>query len=177
MRFSLKTLLAAFALVGATCAALLYPTRLFATVFFSCALFLLLLGIIAACGKRGRAQFYWIGFTVLGSGYFLCSIFEVHPYARAQGERQTWSEPRLLTSELLLAVNDWLTDVRPAAKNRMPGTTTVRNALQMYFVGQGTAGHTLMIGHSVFTIVMALVGGAISSWIYRENEAVKPDST
>jgi hypothetical protein len=177
MRFSLKTLLGAFALVGVTWAALIYPTRLHSALFFSSALLMLLLGLIAACARGGRARIYWTGFTVLGGGYFLCSMFEVHPLARASGERQTWSEPRLLTSELLLGVNDWLANVRPPSNRRASASTDSRISSQMYFVGRGSPGHTLTIGHSVFTLFFGLLGGEIASWIYLRNEGAGTDKT
>jgi len=177
MRFSLKTLLVAFAFVGVTWAALVYPTRLHAALFFSSALLMLLLGLIAVCARGGRARIYWIGFTVLGGGYFLCSMFEVHPYARASGERQTWSEPRLLTSELLLGVDDWLRNVRPPRNLHVPGSTDLRQPSLMYFVGRGSPGHTLTIGHSVFTLFFGLVGGGIASWIYLRNEGAGTNKT
>jgi hypothetical protein len=172
MQFSLKTLLLAFVVLGAGCAALMYPNRIWSSAFFTGGLVAVLFAGVAACAKRGRTRMFWIGFALLGGGYFLCAMFDdVHAFSPSQGSRAVWSEPRLLTSHLLLWCNDRLNNIRTERSNVLVGGQpySLGVGLQMQYLARGTAGYTLIIGHSLLTLMLGFMGGAIASRIYEEN--------
>lgn len=170
MRYSLKTLLASFALIMVSSAALLYPNRIWAACFFTAILLMVLTGIVAALVRRGPARAYWIGFCVFAGTYFLLSNYGEVQLNRSQyGRVQSLNEPRLVSSQLLLWADDWLTKFRPAREFAIsPGAEYMRSGPSpMTFVARGTTGQTQIIGHCVFTVLLALVGGAVADRLYR----------
>jgi hypothetical protein len=173
MRFSLKSLLAATLLVALGCVGVFYASRVMAAWFFTATLLALLFATVAALVRRRAARAYWIGFTVFGAPYFLISIFgDVRPIVNRDGQVSAWEEPRLLTSQFLLWADNFARQRQPErAASVNPGAAYV--TLQMILLSRGWSGHTLVIGHSLFTMLFALIGGGIGRWLYRSGDAAR----
>lgn len=69
-QFSVRWLLGLVALVAVGCAALFHASPLWTSVVLTVTSALLLTAIVAAACRRGRARAFWLGFAVLGWGYF-----------------------------------------------------------------------------------------------------------
>ncbi|HJQ79485.1 MAG TPA: hypothetical protein VJ828_05995 [Lacipirellulaceae bacterium] len=171
MRFSLKTLLAAFSLVAIGCVGVFYASRVMAAWFFTAALFVLLLALVAALVRKNAARAYWFGFTVFGAPYFLISIYgDVRPILNRDGQIIAWEEPRLLTSQFLLWADNWARQRQPERVSSInPGRMYV--TLQTILLSRGWSGHTHIIGDSFFTMLFGLIGGTIGRLLYRNGKA------
>jgi hypothetical protein len=75
--FSLASLLASIAAISIACAALVYPTRLWASVISSSTLAVLSLAVIAAATLRGPARAFWGGFAFIGWLFFIIEFVQV----------------------------------------------------------------------------------------------------
>lgn len=64
--FSLTSLLEAISIISVACAALAYPTQLWASIISSLTLAVLSLAVIAAFIFRGRSRAFWGGFAFAG---------------------------------------------------------------------------------------------------------------
>lgn len=176
MRFSLKTMLVVFAVVAAACAGGLYPTRIWAALFFTCGLLLILTGAVAALVRGDAVRAYWIGFTVFAGGYFAVAMFgDVQPNVTREGRIASWDEPRLLTSQFLLWADDRLTQFRPdRAAQISSGSAYMRAGYSpMSFAARGPTGQTLVMGHTLLTLLLGLVGGGMAKWLYSREKSVK----
>jgi hypothetical protein len=74
IRVSIAGLLIGIALLGVSLAALLHPSPLWGSVFYSMALGTLTIFLLAAIFKRGPSQAFWIGFCSCGWAYFLANF-------------------------------------------------------------------------------------------------------
>jgi hypothetical protein len=151
MRFSLKTLLLTFALVGVGCTAIYYPSSDLTAVIYTATLGVLLYAICAAILQRGGGRAYWVGFAVFGGVYFLLAF-----YGDLQPNYRNEYTFRLITSQALSAIDHWLNLQRPQRGGSTPFTD-----LQI----------TMPIGHSVLTLLVGLCGGAVARWIRRQDDS------
>src|SRR3954463_7364016 len=110
MRFSLKSMLIAFAFVALSCMGLLYANRTWAACFFTATFLLILVGIVNAFIRRGSSKAFWIGFVVFSGAYFWVAMFaeNLEPGTLSG----VWHEPKLATSTVLLLLDDALMDAR-----------------------------------------------------------------
>jgi hypothetical protein len=169
MRFSLKELLVLFTLVAVTCAGLLYPSRFLAAIFFTAALAVILFSLMAAAARSGRSRAYWLGFAIMGGGYFVVSIFGD---SQVNLKASPWNEPKLLTSEFLYWLDENLARLRPARANAIgAGVAYVDGPSQTAFVARGNYGHSLTIGHSAFSVVFGLLGASAAQRLYSKRDA------
>ncbi len=146
MRFSMKMLMGAFALLAAGGAAIFYPNEYLTTSFFTATLAILMFALAAAIVCRGSVRAYWIGFAVFGGLYFLAAF-----YGDLQPNYRNEYTFRLVTSELLTSVDGWLNNVRR------------ERGLNFSFTGLHV---TLPIGHAVTTVLLGLLGGAATEWLF-----------
>lgn len=150
MRFSMKSLLVASALVAAGCAALFYPNEYLTTGFSTATLGVILLALTAAVVSRGATRAYWAGFAIFGGVYFLAAF-----YGDLQPNYPNVYTFRLITSDVLSSIDGWLNKLRPGR-----GASCDLTDLAV----------TMPIGHSVFTMILGLLGGAVAEWLYRRHE-------
>jgi hypothetical protein len=157
MRFSMKTLLVAITFIATSCGGLLYANALLAICFTTAAFAFVLVGTLAALLSNGQAKPYWIGFAVFGAAYFGCAMFAERPIdipsqwtIKQLGDRSIPSEPYLVTTGLLMLANPYV-DQLPTRKFGVPAFFRI--------------GWFVSIGHSVFTVLVALVGGSVGRWI------------
>ena len=160
MRFSLKSMLVAFAYIALSCMGLLYANRTWGACFFTGTLLLILLGIVAAFIRRGSAKAFWIGFAIFSGVYFWVAMFGEKLEPDAGGG--VWHEPKLVTSTILLLLDDALMDGRLGSRK-----TTIIGAINdgswRVTYSFGAAAPTLKVGHSIFTVVFGIVGGLLGT--------------
>jgi hypothetical protein len=160
MRFSMKSMLATFVFVAVSFFGVLYANAFLATCFTTAAFLIVLCGILAAMLCVGRARAYWIGFAVFGAGYFLLAMFGerlIDPGSQSaiivvESDNVVSAEPRLLTTEFLIWVEEYIALLVPSGNEPRPYEHLV------FF---------LTNGHAIFTILFALIGGAMGSWMGR----------
>ena len=167
MRFSIRTMFVGFSLVALGCVGVFYASRVMAAWFFTAALIVILFAAAAEFLKHDAARAYWVGFTVFGIPYFLISIFgDVRPIVNRDGQVSAWEEPRLLTSQFMLWADNWARQRQPErAASINPGSAHV--TLQLILLSRGWSGHALIIGHSLFSMLFALIVGAFGRQLLR----------
>ena len=179
-RFSLRELLGFTALAALGCGGLLHPSEYadsFAFTFTVIALFVAVLGAIA---KRGSARMFWLGFAVAGWGYLWVAHWadEDHPYF-AGWQLQT-SGP-LLTTKLLRAAcvrlhpppappgpGTGMFSVAPEQSN-VPFAPTLlvgANSVVSAVSYESTVTAFMRIGHSLWTLLIAYLGGRLTCYFY-----------
>lgn len=165
MRFSLQALLAAFAFVAVSCAGIMYANRIWAACFFTAAFVALLFGVVSAWLSRGPNRAFWIGFAIFAGGYFWYAMFgeQLHTISES-GQGRYWQEPTLATSAGLLWLDDWLTRTGHIRSSVVRGLYSDGSYRSTY--SGGSAVHLLLIGHSIFSIILGLVGGLLGRRAY-----------
>jgi hypothetical protein len=94
--FSLAGLFSSVSLLSVACAALVYPTQLWASVISSLTLAVLTLAVIAAVIFHGEARAFWGGFAFVG-WLFVIGEFVHLPLINFEKE---WILPNLLATEI-----------------------------------------------------------------------------
>ena len=93
MRFRLLELFAVVFVCAFACAALVRPSPLLASIFFSFTLCVLLVAILCAVARRGETRLFWIGFAIGGCVYLWL--------AREPIDEPFGADPPLVTTRLL----------------------------------------------------------------------------
>ena len=151
--------------------ALIYATPLWAVVSYTLCIGLLLAAIVFAIAASGRGRFFWLGFAVFGWGYWIV----LHsPILDRQPEPHNWQlsyeGPPLFTRSAL----EWLySKVLPLVHDPpewdRSGTTTLNKSRFPSRVAFA------QVGHSLFALVFALLGGAVGSFAFWSNsDPVRP---
>lgn len=73
-KYSLRELLGLVVFVAVACGSLLDASPWTASVVFTLTLAILLLGLLAAIGRKGSVRAFWLGFTITGWGYLWLAI-------------------------------------------------------------------------------------------------------
>jgi hypothetical protein len=171
LRFSIKSFLIAFTIVSVACAAFLYPSPMLASGVYTAALLIFLCGFPAAVLSRNSDRAYWIGFTICGAGYLAMATLDergdpsqaahVHP------------EPSLLTSQLLLRVHYYWPTSRIGSASGTSAPTTSEGVMrigdQLFFI-RDDAQSFIRVGNSVFSLLLAFVGGALGQRCHGNKE-------
>jgi hypothetical protein len=160
MRFSVKTLLKITAFVALSIAGLLYANAVWSAFFTTSVFFLILFAIVAAALRTSEARVFWFSAAVFGAGYFIFAVFverELHPEGKHRviirsGNSWTSHAPHLVTTHLLLWADSHLERSLP---------TWRRPAALREFV---------TIGHSIFTVIVAVAGGWLGSRIVKRHD-------
>jgi hypothetical protein len=74
VRFSIAALMAAIVVFGVGLAALRYPNRLWASLFFLITLAVLVVASLGALFHRGLPRTFWAGFALTGWLYFMAAL-------------------------------------------------------------------------------------------------------
>ena len=155
---SLRASLGVTALCAVACAAVFRPTYLMTTLLLSVALLLLGLSIVFAICSSGRRRAFWCGFAVIGCGHMLLTI-------------SPWFEDNVGSALVTTYV---LRQIAVASGHLyiQPGAYGAGNLWEQFSIPQTTPGFLwddiLISGQSIFSIVLAFLGGAISStWFCR----------
>lgn len=156
MQFTLKDILLGTTAVTVSCTALTFASWFWATLYFTGAMTMLLTAVVFSCVSREAQRAYWVGFAVFGWGYF---IILHSTWLDTETQVQNWrlfSDGPLFTSAIL----DWLYSnvlslIHPQPQTDgfgqpIPGTSS-------YPLGPNFA----RVGHSIFALLFALLGGEI----------------
>jgi hypothetical protein len=151
MRFSLKTMLAASAFIAVSVAGLHYANLPWAAFFYTAAFLSVLTGIVGSLVCSWPTRAFWIGFAVFGGGYFwLALIHEAR--VEVQGFGVQVPEPDLGTTHLLIWADRLLRSERSGTPGFQRRSLSGPRSTREYFV---------QVGHGIFTMLLALIGGAL----------------
>jgi hypothetical protein len=181
-RFSVARLLAVIALCGVGFAALRSPSHLWASAVFAVALGSLPLALLNAIYRRERQRAFWVGFLVCGAAYFaatkgpwfrdefgprlvttaaldLLYIRVAPPPTGAGGDPFTWAKAAVLDES---GSKEYFTFVSPPRTQWAEWTEPDRTTglgLQVSKITLVSPETFRSIGHSLFTLVLAALGG------------------
>jgi len=170
MRFSLKTLLIAFTAAAVSLLGLLNANLAWGAFFYTAAFVLVLTGIVGAIVRPRPQRAYWIGFALFGGGYFWLALV-AEGSLRFAGPNGVVLEPNLATSHLLLSAHRYTFkefdgSIADQRASRILNAR-IRSSGGAFAVQRTSSEFFLQVGHSIFTVMFALVGGAIGSWFAR----------
>lgn len=148
-RFSLATLAVSVVPIACACGALSSGSRLWANATFSFTLVLLLLATVGTRLAPAHRRTWWAGFAVFGWAYFVLAL---GPWFRESLARN------LVTSEILRRLYPWW------ELSGMTGTSESRG----YLIEEG---FFRLVGHSVFTLAAAVLGGMLAAAAYGRRES------
>lgn len=170
-RFTIRGLIALVTLVAVAVAALRDGSAFWDSVTFSATLFILVSSILSAIHFSGRSRAFWIGFALCGSVYFGVSLL---PEVRT----------RLLTTRALAYLGRLIPSVRVDLTNNqdpeerskvlMPNGSTRPGVVlgieggtgKLYASRGGPSEYFYPIGHSLWALVLGLLGGLLSRYLY-----------
>ena len=186
-RITIARLIAAIAFIGVGLAALRYATELWASGVFTSTLLVLGMAAAYAAQRRGPRRAFWSAFVAFGTGYMILAFgpwFEVS------------IRPRLLTTKVLDALYPLVTpgpEGREALWDYATGRRVTRfspdgrilpiwnpdPSVRIWWWPDATRQARFQtIGHSLFALLMAAIGGTVSGYFYanrdeRRREAAK----
>ena len=179
-RFHLGTLVILVLLLGVGFAALRESTDLWDTGIFSVTLGVLLISILLAIHRADKRRAFWLGFALFGSAYLGLSLVPS-------------VESRLITNKVLAYLASKMPRSSPydidgwmdlyVANTAAAGLNTAwfSNTLvgPTLSASRGTSDHFVRIGHSLLTLIAALLGGQLSRYLYGKSRdpdlrSVKP---
>lgn len=184
MKLSLRTLLLIVALVAVITAALAQPSLFWMRLMFTVAVAFLAVAAVGALASTGKGRSFWIGAAVFSSAYALVLLDE-----RAVGvQNQAPIMQRALITQALLDVlaqargldvrsqSDgfrlWDVYIYRAEASRA-GTMeppTGAPPISPTFT-LASYNHFLITGHCEFVILVGLIGGLASRWMFGREEA------
>lgn len=167
MRFSLKAMLAASSFIAVSVAGLKYANLHWSTFFYTGSFLLVLTAIVGALVCPWPTRAFWVGFAVFGGGYFWLAFMEdgqLKLTVRGTAE----SRPRLATTRLLL----W------ADQQLRPDPVIPAGVRRAVFVGpRSVDAYFVQVGNGIFTILLALVGGAAGKLFVRLRRRIGDNTT
>ena len=158
-RFSLASLISAVLFIAVACAALRNASKLWASMIFTLTVCLLLGAILGVVFRGGDTRAFCLGFALLGWGYLFLA------FSHVINEDLNLRAPPLLTSMMLgymhpkLAKSETIpgSGFRPEDFMDLGGPRTV-------FVPSWE--HFHQVGHSLVTLLIALVGGGLARYLH-----------
>jgi len=183
LRFSLATLMCAVCASAFACAALRFASELWASLVFTVTFGLLLVGVLGVALRQGPARAFWLGFSVFGWAYVVLAFgwFGINvshqllttkllAYALPKLQQtanspaivavssagQVYSVPLVRRRNLPLSPDEALVVAAGADK-----TVKLWNATTVSLPGVQLPSwdHFQRVGHSLFGLLIALVGG------------------
>ncbi|MEX2431481.1 MAG: hypothetical protein WD645_06125 [Dehalococcoidia bacterium] len=190
MKFSLLTLLGIVAVVAVACAALTNPVQGWVTALVTTSILLLFGAVLFAIDCRGATRAFWRGFAIFGWGYSVLLWVglgsELNPDRSAPRLlATTWALDELAEASLdretsLTITYEVYTDLaRRAGTTRQTGSVTEMlgrrhtgpKAQQVLGPPETKAWRCLLrIGHTLWALVFAFVGGSLAKWLYLRRE-------
>jgi hypothetical protein len=159
-RTSIAGLIGFIGACGAGLAALRGASLLSVSLTLSAALTALTLGLAGVIYRRGRRRAFWVGFCVCGWAY---AFFALSPYARS-------IRNVLVTTAVLNLSEESVIPAVPPPAPPMPTRWGIWTHVQRIGGGAFSAGHRNLnwtapefydVGHALFTILLAAIGGTI----------------
>jgi hypothetical protein len=168
-RYSIRTLMGGVVLMGVAFAGLRSPTPFWANLSFSLVLAGLILAVPTAVYRRGERRAFWVGFATFGWVYFVLTLL---PWFETEIGFQLFSTtlldllaPYVVKKELLLrnyvgSFNPPFDPVAPSPWQHWNLPELPPNApWQMGYATLISPGLYLRIGHAVFCVMVAFLGG------------------
>jgi hypothetical protein len=175
-RISMRGLMIAIVLLGTAFAALRMPTPLWANVWFSLVLATLTLAVPAVVYRRGERRAFWVGFAACGWVYFILSLA---PWLQGEFGFQLVTTtvldllaPYIVQKEYLLRT--YIGSFNPPTDPAPPSPWQTWNLPEfppdnpwrrLGYVTLSCPGLYLRIGHAVFCMLVAFVGGEITRYL------------
>lgn len=170
MRFSLKTMLLLCTAIAVSVAGLLNANVAWAAFFYTAAFLGVLTGCVGALVSRGPARPFWVGFALFGGGYFGLALIGENSLARFTPDRQQVQEPKLGTTQLFIWVHAQLQPKTNASVKLPPGAVAF-SPYGYSFAANTPSGYFIEIGHAIFTLLFALLGGWIAMRFSRDGRS------
>jgi hypothetical protein len=158
MSFSIRSMLAAVAIVAVSIVGLRYANLPWAAFFYTAAFLLVLTGIVAAMVRPWPERGYWIGCALFSGGYFWLAMVAEGSLRFGGTPMGATLEPKLATTHLLLWSEHYL--------------RTDRSPRGTFGVVRGPTEYFLQVGHSIFTLLFALAGGMLGQWFTRRGRSM-----
>jgi hypothetical protein len=180
LRFSLKTMLLLFTVVAVCIAGLVYSNIAWAAFFYTVAFVIVLTGIVGALVRRGPARAFWIGFALFGGGYFALALIGENSLARFGSDmRQGAQPPKLATTQVFIWAERYIhTDASNNSNTARFNPNLVFNSGGIAYYQLTPSQYFVQIGHSIFTLIIALMGGWIGLQFSRKPAAdIEPNSS
>ena len=175
-RFSLRWLLGSVSFAAVGCGLLVYARPVTTYTSFAATLLVLFAAIPLSVYRDGERRAFWFGFALFGLGYLglVCGPWQAPDVHIQVGVRE-----RLPTTKLLELAYGW---VPTKAVTAMPGGMGGGMFGQMGFGGMGMGGPAATmpitewsdfatVGHSLWAIILAVLGGGIASGCQRTGTA------
>ncbi|MHB1557176.1 MAG: hypothetical protein ACYC61_06835 [Isosphaeraceae bacterium] len=177
-RFSIRGMMIVVLLLAMAFAGLRTPTRLWANVWYSMALFGIAIAIPLAVAERDGRRLFWIGFAVCGWVYYLVALA---PWIEEQ------TSYRLATTTVLDVISPGVVDNHYLERIYIrsftsPAPTTPPTPWQVWNLAEPHAatwrhGYATLhapflffrIGHSAFCLIFAMLAGELTRYIGTRN--------
>jgi hypothetical protein len=169
-RFSISGMMVVIVLLCVAGAALRYPTPFWANIWFSLTLATLVLAVPAAVYRRGEQRAFWVGFATCGWVYFILTLV---PWFQTEVGTQLATTtlldvlaPRIVQTDYLLQSywNGFNPQYAPAELTawqawNVPEFLPEKPWRMVGYATLHCPGLFLRIGHAVFCVVIAFLGG------------------
>lgn len=174
-RFSIRGMMIVVLLLAMAFAGLRTPTRLWANVWYSMALFGVAIAIPLAVAERDGRRLFWIGFAVCGWVYFLVALA---PWIEEQASY------RLATTTVLDLVSPHVLDmnyleriyartIQPPSWPTRPTPWQTWNLSEYPLSPNWRHGYAELhapflyfrVGHSAFCLILAMLGGELTRYL------------
>jgi hypothetical protein len=174
-RFSIATLMAVVLVCGVAVAALRHASDTWAGVMLALTLFMLGIALLGILTLRDARRAFWQGFALFGWGYLALTT---GPWAAEQ------VGPRLPTTHLLgysfgrlypepgVIIDSPVIVSSPASSVKTHIEIAADRGI-VFIAAGGNLDQFVRVGHCLFALLAALVGGLIARWFHRtDREAV-----
>lgn len=170
MQFSLKDILLGTTAVAASCTALTFATPFWAHLYFSVSTLMLLTALLLAYAAKRERRAYWIGFALFGWGYWILLHSPILDIESSSANWGLYSQSPLFTATIL----DWLYDNALSQVHEQPvadryGTLVANSS------GYPSGPDFFRVGHSIFAMLFALVGGEIGRRAFQQHNPEADD--
>jgi hypothetical protein len=188
-RFHLGTLVMIVLLLGVGLAALRESNEIWDSSVFSITLVMLSISILLAVHRTEKRRAFWMGFALFGWIYLGLSMAPSIESRLLTTKALAFVDSKVVRpisgSEALydllvanawlpnaLAINtgngDWIEDVTAATGSNPARFTNILGGTSL--AGFGTTENFFRIGHSLFAVVAAFLGGRLSKYLHTKNQ-------
>lgn len=163
-RFSLRWLFGSISFIAIGCGLLIYARPLTAYTCFAATLLVLFSAIPLSVYRSGARRAFWFGFALFGLGYLglMCGPWQA-PDVQSQAEVREWPPP----TKLLTLAYGW---VPTKTVTRTPGSLDFFGGMTPRTMPIADWSDFVIVGHSLWAIIIAVLGGGIASWCQRTGQ-------
>lgn len=174
-RFSIRGMMIVVLLLSMAFAGLRTPTRLWANVWYSMALFGIAIAIPLAVAEREERRLFWIGFAICGWSYFLVALApwveEQASYRLATTTVLDIISPSLIDTKYLARI--YMQTMQPPTAPTRPTPWQVWNLTEYPVSSVWRHGYAELhapllyfrVGHSAFCLILAMLAGELTRYL------------